>query len=109
MTNFVIRIFALSFMVIASVAHADTKNLAVEKQCFACHAEVIQIGKVPSFKAIAEKYKGQANVEANLAQKIINGGVGHWGLTPMPAAVGDRPDVSQAEAKELANWILTQH
>ena len=38
-----------------------------------------------------------------LAEKIVKGGAGVWGAVPMPA----NPRVSPAEAKQLANWILT--
>ncbi|MGA7750831.1 MAG: c-type cytochrome [Gallionella sp.] len=109
MTKYAIPISALLFVAMVCVAHADTKSLAVEKQCFSCHTADIQVGKAPPFRAIAEKYKGKANVEANLVQKIKNGGVGHWGSIPMPAIEGERPDVSDAEARELVAWILAQH
>jgi cytochrome c551/c552 len=111
MRKFAFPISTLSFMTmtVVSVANADTQNLAIAKQCFDCHAAVKQVGKAPAFKALADKYKGTANVEANLAQKIRDGGEGHWGSIPMPGAEGVRPDVSEVEAKELAAWILAQH
>jgi cytochrome c len=109
MRKFGIPVSALSFMAVVSVANADTQSLAIAKQCFACHAAGKQVGRAPTLKAIAEKYKGMANAEADLAQKIKDGGEGHWGSIPMPGTEGIRPDVSEAEAKELAAWILTQH
>lgn len=116
MTRFVLVTFTVSSLfALCSIAHADTKSLAVEKECFVCHtlstqgSFAVQVSKAPSFRAIAEKYKGQANVEANLALKIKNGGIDHWGSTPMPQSEGNRPDVSEAEAKELVAWILAQH
>jgi cytochrome c551/c552 len=98
-----------------SIARADTKSLAMEKQCLYCHTlstdkrSAIQVNKAPDFKSIAERYKGQANVKASLALKIKNGGIDHWGSTPMPLPEGHRADVSDDEAKELASWILEQH
>ena len=109
MNKFAIPISALYFMAMASVANADTQNLAIAKQCFSCHAAVKQVGRAPTFKAIAEKYKGMPTAEADLALEIKNGGEGHWGSIPMPGTKGIRPDVSEAEAKELAAWILTQN
>jgi cytochrome c len=109
MNKFAISISALFFMAMVSVANAGTQNLAIEKQCFSCHAAVKQVGRAPTLKAIAEKYKGMANAEADLAQKIKGGGEGHWGSIPMPGTEGTRPDVSATEAKELAAWVLTQH
>jgi len=115
MDKFSITTFTLSFMILVSVAHADTQTLAMEKQCFSCHtlfvhkSIAILVNKAPDFESIAERYKGQTNVEARLAQKIKNGGIDHWGSTPMPSLEGNRPNVSEAEAMELAAWILEQH
>ena len=38
-----------------------------------------------------------------LAQKVTKGGTGVWGAIPMPA----NPQVSDAEAKQLVQWIMT--
>ncbi len=40
---------------------------------------------------------------AYLADSIREGGRGRWGAIPMPA----QPQVSAAEARELAQWILS--
>jgi cytochrome c len=115
MVRSAITTFALSFMAMVSVAHADPKSLAMEKQCFSCHtlsmnrSIATHVGKAPDFKSIAEKYRGQASAEASLAITIKSGGINHWGSTPMPSSEGNRPNVSEAEAKELADWILEQH
>ena len=39
-----------------------------------------------------------------LAAKIIKGGSGVWGAIPMPA----NPQVSEADSKKLAAWVLSQ-
>ena len=39
-----------------------------------------------------------------LAEKIRKGSSGTWGPIPMPA----NPQVSEADAKTLAKWILSQ-
>ena len=41
---------------------------------------------------------------AALADKIMKGGTGVWGPVPMPA----NPKVSPAEARRLAQWVLSQ-
>lgn len=85
----------------ATAAYANA-DLATKKQCLACH----QVDKKvlgPSYKEVAAKYRGQGDAEAKLAGKIIKGGVGVWGQIPMPP----NPAVSEAEAKELAKWILS--
>jgi len=35
--------------------------------------------------------------------KVLKGGSGVWGAVPMPA----NPQVNEAEAKQLVQWILT--
>ena len=68
----------------------------------ACHAvEKKLVG--PSFKAVASRYMGQPDIADMLAEKIKRGGGGVWGVVPMPA----NPQVSDAEAKKLATWVLS--
>ncbi|ATE62332.1 c-type cytochrome [Thauera sinica] len=81
-------------------ANAD---LAKAKNCLACHAvDKKLVG--PAYKDVAAKYAGQKEAAAALATKIQKGGVGVWGQIPMPP----NPQVSEAEAKTLAAWILSQ-
>ncbi|MBK6854742.1 MAG: c-type cytochrome [Burkholderiales bacterium] len=80
-------------------ANAD---LATKKNCLACHAvDKKLVG--PAYKEVAAKYKADAGAAAKLADKIQKGGVGVWGQIPMPA----NPQVSPAEAKTLAAWVLS--
>lgn len=84
----------------SAFAQAD---LAKSKNCMACHA----IGSKlvgPAYKDVAAKYAGQKDAEAKLAAKIIKGGAGVWGPVPMPA----NTQVSEAEARSLAKWVLAQ-
>ncbi len=85
---------------LSNVAFAS-EQLAKEKNCLACHA-VDQKLVGPGYKEVAAKYKGDKTAEAKLATKIQKGGSGVWGAIPMPA----NPQVSDAEAKALAKWIL---
>ena len=80
-------------------ANAD---LAQKKSCLACHATDKKLVG-PSYKDVADKYAGQKDAAAKLAEKIQKGGVGAWGQIPMPA----NPQVSADEAKTLAAWVLT--
>ena len=77
-------------------------ELAQKKNCMACHA-VSQKVIGPAYKDVAAKYAGQADAVAKLSQKVMKGGSGVWGAVPMPA----NPQVSEAEAKQLVQWILT--
>lgn len=78
-------------------------DLAKAKNCLACHAvDKKLVG--PSYKDVAAKYAGKADAAAMLATKIQKGGVGAWGQIPMPP----NPQVTDADAKALATWVLSQ-
>jgi cytochrome c len=51
---------------------------------------------------VAARYRGQADVEAKLVEKLRRGGSGVWGAMPMPA----NPDLAEADARALVRWIL---
>jgi cytochrome c len=89
-----------AFAAAPAFAQAD---LAQKKNCMACHAiDKKLVG--PSYKDVAAKYAGQKDAADKLAQKVVKGGSGTWGAVPMPA----NPQVTEAEAKQLVGWILTQ-
>ena len=82
-------------------AWAD-QALAQSKNCMACHSVDKKVVG-PAFKDIAKKFGSQAGAADMLAQKIMKGSSGVWGPGPMPA----NTQVSEAEAKTLANWVLS--
>jgi len=85
---------------LASPARAS-EDLAKKHQCLACH----QIDRKlvgPSYKEVAKKYKGQADADVKLAEKIRKGSTGVWGPVPMPA----NAKVPESDAKTLAAWVL---
>ena len=86
----------------AGPALAD-QALAQAKNCMACHATDKKLVG-PSYKDVAAKYAGQKDAVDKLAGKIQKGGAGVWGPVPMPA----NTQVSEAEAKKLAAWVLSQ-
>ncbi|MEO7008981.1 MAG: c-type cytochrome [Caldimonas sp.] len=88
-----------AFAIAPAYAQAD---LAQKKNCMACHAVDKKV-LGPAYKDVAAKYAGQKDAVDKLAQKVIKGGSGVWGAVPMPA----NPQVSEAEAKQLVQWILT--
>jgi cytochrome c len=96
----------LSVLIIALAAAAPAlanQQLAQQKNCLACHAvDKKLVG--PAFKDVAAKYAGQKDAVDKLTQKVIKGGSGAWGAVPMPA----NPQVNQAEAKQLVEWVLKQ-
>jgi cytochrome c len=71
--------------------------------CFNCHTlENKLIG--PAFKAVAAKYKDNADAFAKVSHQIAHGGSGLWGPIPMPPF----KQLSESEVKTLADWILVQ-
>ena len=77
-------------------------ELAQKKNCMACHATDKKLVG-PAYKEVATKYAGQKDAVDKLAQKVIKGGSGVWGPVPMPA----NAQVSEAEAKQLVQWVLS--
>ena len=76
-------------------------DLFKKQNCTACHATN---GKLvgPSVTEMAAKYKGQANLEAKLIEKVLKGGAGVWGAIPMPA----QSQLSLIDTSTLVKWIL---
>ena len=86
-------------------------ELAAKSNCMGCH-HAVQRRVGPPFRAIAERYAASAADPATraatialLAGKIRHGGRGAWGAVPMPS----NPQVSEADARLLAAWILDSH
>jgi cytochrome c len=97
-----ILVAVIAFGAMFSNAAFASEQLAKEKNCLACHAVDNKLVG-PGYKEVAAKYKGDKSAEDKLAQKIMKGGSGVWGQIPMPA----NPQVSAAEAKTLAKWVLS--
>ena len=92
----------LAFATVATAPAFANADLAQKKNCMACHAVDKKVVG-PGYKEVAAKYAGQPDAVDKLAQKVIKGGAGVWGPVPMPA----NAQVSEAEAKQLAQWIMT--
>ena len=96
-------LLALALVAAASSPAFAQLDLAKAKNCLACHAiDKKVVG--PAYKDVAAKYAGDKGAVDRLTQKVMKGGSGVWGPVPMPA----NPQVSEAEAKKLAAWVLTQ-
>ena len=97
---------SLPVLILALAATAPAfanPQLAQQKNCMACHAvDKKLVG--PSYKEVAAKYAGQKDAVDKLTQKVLKGGSGAWGAVPMPA----NPQVSEADAKTLVQWVLQQ-
>lgn len=93
---------AASALLAQNAMAADAAKLAQQKGCLACHSVDKKVVG-PAYKDVAKKYAGQAGAADKLATKIQKGGSGAWGTVPMPPN-----NVTPAEAKELATWVLSQ-
>lgn len=90
-----------SAALLGAPARADLA-LATAKNCMACHAVDKKV-LGPSYKDVAAKYKDTKGAADLLATRILKGGSGVWGPVPMPA----NTQVSEADARKLAAWVLT--
>lgn len=84
-------------------AHAD-QTLAESKNCMSCHAIDRKV-KGPAFRDIKAKYKDKQDAENVVMVRILKGGFGAWGPVPMPT----NANLTPADAKTLARWILSQN
>ena len=85
----------------APVSDEEVLALARKNNCFACHAlDKKVVG--PGWKSVAAKYRGDANAQTYLKNKIAKGGGGVWGGTPMPP----QPKLSAVQRSQLAKFIL---
>ena len=101
--KFLVLVFC--FVPLLSFAQQDAQALAKEKACLGCHSIDTHTMSVPSYEKIAEKYHGDPDAKAYLADKIRNGGKGVWGgggRSLMPAFL----NLSQQEITLLVDWIL---
>ena len=94
-------ILGIAAVALAAPSQAN-EALAKKHNCFACHAVDKKVVG-PAYKDVAAKYAGQKDAAAKLAEKIQKGGSGVWGPVPMPA----NTQVNEAEAKQLAAWVLS--
>jgi len=90
-------------LLFAGNAIADEGAALLKKSnCGTCHqAEKKTVG--PSLKAIAEKYKGDAEAVAKLEKKVRKGGSGSFGSMAMPATPAK---VSDADISVMVAAIL---
>ncbi|GEO08796.1 c-type cytochrome [Segetibacter aerophilus] len=78
------------------------KNLISKSDCLACHQVKVKVVG-PAYSAVAAKYPvTDANVD-QLAGKVIKGGAGVWGPTPMPP----HATLSETDAKKMVRYILS--
>jgi cytochrome c len=78
--------------------------LANEKGCFECHT----LGRTdvgPSFRAIARRYRFDAQARERLPYVVRGGSAGHWGER---FAMWPQAGLSDAQVRQLVDWVLSQ-
>lgn len=78
-----------------------TPQLAQKKKCLECHAVHKKVVG-PAYADVSRKYNSKKDAEELVVANIKKGGKGKWGDAQMPA----QTDLSDAETKALAKWIL---
>ena len=97
---------AVTGVFVSTPAWANAE-LAQKKNCLSCHTVQKKVVG-PAFKDVAAKYAGQKDAADKLTQKVLKGGSGNWGAVFMPAMKDANPPVSEAEARQLVQWVLEQ-
>jgi cytochrome c len=76
--------------------------LAKSSGCLACHTtDKKLIG--PSYKDVADKYRGNKGAEADLVKKVKEGSKGVWGDIPMTPNAHVKDD----DIRTIVRWILS--
>jgi cytochrome c len=101
-TRFAPLVLSIALGLSSGLAAADDAT-ARNNGCMACHSvDKKLVG--PAYKAVAEKYKGDAKAAGKLAAKVKAGGKGVWGPVPMPA----QTNISDDDLKKVIAWVLNQ-
>lgn len=86
----------------AAAAVPPGEKLFESNDCTTCHAiDHKVIG--PAFVDVAKKFAGQKDAVSTLVAAVKNGHVGTWGMVPMPP----HPNLTDAQIKEIVDWILS--
>lgn len=101
------NLILLASLSAAAAAHASTDlaavaDIAKASGCYSCHSVTEKVVG-PAFSSVAEKYAGDKDAVATLAQSIQMGSKGKWGRAAMPAHSG----LSAQDVKLLAGWVLS--
>lgn len=88
-------------LLLASGSASASEALVKKNNCIGCH-HMTEKKVGPTWKAIAEKNKGNADAQKTLAEITVKGGKGKYGKVPMPP----QPK-AKADAEKISKWILT--
>ena len=97
-----LTVTALTLFSLTANAETNGEKLVEEARCYACH-QINDTLLGPSYLAISARHGARKEIMIDvLANKIVKGGGGNWGLVPMVP----NQWVSNEEAKIMAEWIL---
>ena len=86
---------------LAQYAQAGLPDTLIKDGCYSCHdVNGARIG--PPLRAVAGLYRTDPQALDKLTHKIIHGGGGVWGPTPMIA----HPQLAEAEVRAMVEAIL---
>jgi cytochrome c len=78
------------------------KILMAESDCKTCH-QIDEKSAGPSYRDVAKKYKRDPQAIELLSNKVISGGAGVWGETPMAA----HPQITKENSMLIVEYILS--
>lgn len=80
------------------------KGLALvgQNDCLTCH-KVNEASTGPAYSAVAAKYANTPEIIEQLANKVIQGGSGNWGVVPMTP----HPNVSKEDAVAMVKYVMS--
>jgi cytochrome c len=86
---------------VVQYAQAGLPDTLIKNGCYSCHdVNGARIG--PPLRAVSGLYRNDPQAVDKLTQKIIKGGGGVWGPTPMIA----HPELNEAQARAMVEAIL---
>lgn len=85
----------------AQAQDSGAQALLQANGCMSCHAKLEKVVG-PAFVSVADKYRGDKDAVAALAQSIQNGSKGKWGRIAMPPHASLSPE----ELKAMARHVL---
>ncbi len=82
--------------------YAKGLALVTKTDCLTCH-KINEVSTGPAYAEVAARYSNAADTTiTRLAQTIIKGGKGNWGVVPMTP----HPALSEEDAKQMVKYVL---
>jgi cytochrome c len=113
LTTAVVGATAFSFVPAYAVDAEAANALAKKNNCFKCHAIEDVKGKEmdgPSFKKVAEKFRGKPGAENRLIEHITTGEKAKYadGHEEEHKIIKTSPSKDMEQIKNIVQWILSQ-